>query len=66
MNGDRAYKAQIMRMKPSKKNNPKVIDVLVNASDSTDSVDELDSRADELLSVDISHDEDQPEPEEPQ
>jgi RNA polymerase sigma-32 factor len=53
-------------MKPSKKNNPKVIDVLVNASDSTDSVDELDSRADELLLVDVSHDEDQPEPNEPQ
>jgi len=55
-----------MRMKPSKKNNPKVIDVLVNASDSTDSIDELDSRADELLLVDISHDEDKPEPDEPQ
>jgi RNA polymerase sigma-32 factor len=62
----RAYKAQIMRMKPSKKNNPKVIDVLVNASDSTDSIDELDSRADDILSVDISHDEEQPEPDEPQ
>ncbi len=55
-----------MRMKPSKKNNPKVIDVLVNDSDSIDSVDELDSRADEILSANISHDEEQPEPEESQ
>ena len=55
-----------MRMKPSKKNNPKVIDVLVNASDSVDSVDEFANRDDELLPVDNSHDEDQQEPEEPQ
>jgi RNA polymerase sigma-32 factor len=61
-----ACRAQTMRMKPSKKNNPKVIDVLVNVSDSTDTVDELDSRADDILSVDISHDEEQPKPEESQ
>jgi len=63
---DRAHKTQIMRMKPSKKNKPKVMDVLVNTTDLNDSVEELGSRADESLPVDISHDESQPEPEEPQ
>ena len=51
-----------MRRKPSKKNNPEVIDVPVKTLDSTDSIEESDSMAEESLqAIDISYDEDQSE-----
>jgi len=53
-----------MRIKPSKKNNPDVIDVPVKTLDSTPSIEESDSLAGELLPIETSQDEDQSEPEE--
>ncbi|MEX0830806.1 MAG: RNA polymerase factor sigma-32 [Nitrospirales bacterium] len=53
-----------MRLKPSKKINPEVIDVESHTSDSVDSADEVKSASDELLPVDDSADESQPHPEE--
>ncbi len=53
-----------MRIKPSKKNNPDVIDVPVKTLDSTHSIEESDSLAGELLPIETSQDEDQSEPEE--
>ena len=52
-----------MRIKPSKKNNPDVIDVPVKTLDPTDSIEESDSQVEELLPSDISQDEDQADPE---
>lgn len=53
-----------MRIKPSKKNNPDVIDVPVKTLDATPSIEESDSLAGELLPIATSQDEDQSEPEE--
>ncbi len=53
-----------MRRKPSKKNNPDVIDVTVKTLDSSHSIEESDSRTDELLPIALSQDEDQSKPKE--
>ena len=52
-----------MRRKPSKKNNPEAIDVPVKTLDSAFSIEESDSQDEELSPADISHDDDQSEPE---